>query len=302
MSRYGDSPSRNGNVVHSGGSGRSGSSPSSSSSGSGGSNRGRGRDNRDNRDNSSRGTAVAVAAERETRHTDRQRSRHRNSEEDTKQETLRLQSDSRDSTRRALARLNEASSIAEHNLNLVNSQSEQFNRMEKKLDEASVSAKNADAKVDHLKSLNKWFFLPSFGAGKAARREQEFRRQQESQNFETKQAKKREDHWTARNDRLAKSDERINDYSKAGPRSFNSTPLGLDRDNVELEIDDNLGQISSGLGRLKMMGLQMGEELKNQDDQLKRIDERAGFTQDKISRLNGKVDQIMDKPRSSRRR
>jgi hypothetical protein len=40
--------------------------------------------------------------------------------------------------------------------------------MERKLDETSVNAKNVDAKVDHLKSLNKWFFLPSFGGGKVS--------------------------------------------------------------------------------------------------------------------------------------
>lgn len=207
----------------------------------------------------------------------------------------RIQSESRDSTRRALARLNEASTMAEENLNLVNSQSEQFNRMERKLDEAHVNAKHVDAKVDHLKSLTKLFFLPSFGGKKAAKKEAEFKKQQEAKKFETKQARKTDDHWKSRNERLARNDERIDESGRSGPRNFYSTPEGLDRDDTEQEIDDNLGQISSGLSRLKMMGLQMGEEIQHQDEQLKRIDERAGFTKDKLSKLNGKVDRIARK-------
>jgi synaptosomal-associated protein 29 len=58
--------------------------------------------------------------------------------------------------------------------------------------------------------------------------------------------------------------------SNGGSRSFYSTPEGLERDDLEDEIDGNLGQISSGLSRLKMMGLAMNEEMDSQQDQLKR--------------------------------
>lgn len=186
--------------------------------------------------------------------------------------TKRVKSESRDSTRRALARLNEASLIAEHNLNLVNSQSEQFNYMERKLDETGVNVKSVDAKVDHLKSLSKHFFLPSFGRKKVDKKEEEFKKQQEAKKFDSKHSRK--------TDRL----------NEAGPRKIYSIPQGL-----EGEIDNNLGQISTGLSRLRMIGLQMGEELQHNDEQMKRIDERAGFTRDEISKINSKVDKIARK-------
>lgn len=194
--------------------------------------------------------------------------------------TKRVKSESMDSTRRALARLNEASLIAEHNLNLVNSQSEQFNYMERKLDETGANVKSVDAKVDHLKSLSKHFFLPFFGGKKVDKKEEEFKKQQEAKKFDSKHSRKTDEHWDKRNDRL----------NDAGPRKFYSIPQGLER-----EIDNNLGQISTGLSRLRMIGLQMGEELQHHDEQIKRIDERAGFTRDKISKINSKVDKIARK-------
>lgn len=209
-------------------------------------------------------------------------------------ETKRIQNESVSSSRRALARLNEAQSMGESSLNMLNSQSEQFNRMERKLDEASANAKNVEAKVDHLKSLNKYFFLPSFGGGKAARREEEFKRQQEEQSFQSKTARQRDEHWNSRNERVAKREERFQ-HSNSGGRSFYSTPEGLERDDTENEIDNNLGQISSGLSRLKMMGLAMNEEMDSQQDQLRRINDRTDATKTKVDKLNGKVDQIVDK-------
>lgn len=167
--------------------------------------------------------------------------------------------------------------------------------MEHRLDEASSNANNVDAKVDHLKSLNKAFFLPTFGAKKAARKEEEFRRQQEEKNYgNSKESRQREKQWNGRNERLARNDERIHQAGQ-GQRSFYSTPDGLGRDQDEEEIDSNLGQISSGLSRLKMMGQAMSEELDSHGDQMQRINERTDFTRQKVDKLNGKVDQIVDK-------
>ena len=104
----------------------------------------------------------------------------------------------------------------------------------------------------------------------AQKREEEFRRQQSEQKFNSKSHKEREEQWKKRNDRLAGHGGRSDNYVASGNRNFYSTPEGLDRDATEEEIDNNLGQISSGLGRLKMMGLAMSEELESQDSQLKR--------------------------------
>jgi hypothetical protein len=176
--------------------------------------------------------------------------------------------------------------------------------MERKLDEAYASTKSVDAKVDHLKSLNKHFLLPSFGGKKAARKEEEFRRNQENKEFSSRSAAIRDKEWEVRNERVRGYQSSSASGSNAGSngrgassanRSFYSTPDGLDRDEQEEEIDDNLGQISSGISRLKMMGLAMSTELDSHQDQIKRINTRTEDAQVNVKKLNGKVDSIMDK-------
>lgn len=163
--------------------------------------------------------------------------------------------------------------------------------MERKLDEAAANAKNVDAKVDHLKSLNRFFFLPSFGAKKAARKEEEFKKQQESMVFSSKLAKERDLEWKGRDERIARGDG-IGNVTMATQKTWMTTPEGVERDEVEEEIDANLGHISTGLSRLKMMGAAMSVELDSHQGQIRRIEERTEVTRSRVDRLNGKVDRI----------
>jgi hypothetical protein len=237
--------------------------------------------------------AAAQAAERggPTRWQDDDRY---NDPEFLQQETRKVQQDSLESSRRALRRLNDTQTMAEQSLNTVNSQSEQLNRMEQRLDEAGAAAKAADAKASHLKSLNKFFFLPTFGAGKAKKREEEFKKQQESQEFDNKYAKERDAQWSRRNDRVKQQDFGQEKYQR---RDYYTTPDGLERDDTEKEIDSNISQISSGLSRLKTMGMAMNQELDGHSEQLNRLHSRTEYTRGRVDRLNNKVDKLVDNKR-----
>jgi synaptosomal-associated protein 29 len=206
------------------------------------------------------------------------------------EETRKTQQESVQSSRRALRRLNETQEMAENSLQMVNQQSEQLHRMERRMDEAGAGAKAADAKAKHLKSLNNFFFLPSFGAKKAAKREEELKRQKETQQFDNKYARERDAEWSKRSNRDVSSFE-------APSRQYRTTPDGLERDEHEEEIDSNVSQISSGLSRLKAMGMAMNEELDVHSRQLDRLQQRTEYTRGRVDRLNSKVDQIVDKKR-----
>jgi hypothetical protein len=204
-------------------------------------------------------------------------------------ETKRTQKESVNSTRRALNRLNEAQQVGAENLNMLNHQSEQLHRIEKGLDETTNNAKAVDSSVNYLKSLNKYFFLPAFGEKKAKQKEMEFNKMKEEESYKGKHVKQREKQWAERNDRIARQDQ----YGSAPQRrEYHTTPAGLDRDDDEREIDNNLGEISSGLARLKMMGMAMNDEMDMQSEQMRRINERSDKAHVKVEKLNNKVDYI----------
>ncbi|KAI8927218.1 hypothetical protein BC831DRAFT_453218 [Entophlyctis helioformis] len=246
--------------------------------------------------------------------------------------TKQVQHDSRDSTRRALQRLNAAQETAEYNVNKLNQQSEQLHNIERRLDRTEHQAKVSDAKADYLKAVNRFFMIPAFGAGKAKRKEEELKKQEEADKFSGRSARERESEWDARNRRQddyrsrydahaggsndslnsrydqSRSDDRSRSRSAgpnhhAGGRSGNSydrmytTPHGIDRDDVEEEIDSNLNEISSGLSRLKMMGTAMNEELGFQRGQMSRIADRTDSTRDRVEILNRKVENVSGKRR-----
>ncbi|KAJ3324927.1 hypothetical protein HDV06_005515 [Boothiomyces sp. JEL0866] len=250
---------------------------------------------RDTRSPSQNKWAAAAQAAEKGGETAWQEEDRMNNMEYLQQETRRVQGESVNSTRRALRRLNDAQTVGEQNLVMLNGQSEQFNRMERRLDEANANAKSVDAKVDHLTSLNKWFFLPSFGAKKAAKKEEELRQQKEAEQFKSKFAKERDQEWNSRSERQARQQEQFGRSN--GPRSYYTTPDGLERDAQEEEIDSNLNQISSGLSRLKMMGMAMNDEMDSQDKQLRRLQQSTDNAQTKVNRLNNKMENLKDRRR-----
>jgi hypothetical protein len=208
-------------------------------------------------------------------------------------ETRKTQEETRQSSRRALQRIKETESVAQSNLVILNTQSEQFNEIEKKLDKTTAAAKAQESQVSYLKSLNKYFFLPAFGGNKAERKEAELQKKIEAEDFGNKKhIREREKDWNKRNERLQKGDQL---HGVIPQRNHFTTPDGVEQDDVENEINDNVNNISAGISRLKMMGIAMNDELESQSRQMSRISQRSENASDKISKLNRSVGKMVER-------
>ena len=210
--------------------------------------------------------------------------------DDQLEESIRhQQQESLESTRRALNKLNRTEDVGQKNLAKLASQTEQLSRVEHRLDTAESKMKLSDAKVDHLKSLNKFFFLPSFGGKKVKKREDVLRKDVSEHALREAEHKENE----AR--RLEQIRMAGTSRSSSSRNGMYSTPMGLERDQNEEEIDGNLDMISSGLGRLKMMGEAMNSELRQQDDQLRRLHDRVATTDERVQSTTHKINQVLKK-------
>ncbi|KAI8916780.1 hypothetical protein DFJ77DRAFT_461265 [Powellomyces hirtus] len=205
--------------------------------------------------------------------------------------TKKVQNDSLLSTRRAVSRLHEADNLATQNMQKLSHQSEQLYKSEARLESAQSHVKVSDAKADHLKSLNRFFMLPSFGSKKAKKREANAKRENEERML-------REDEGRAgehdRAVRLGRVEEIQNRDFKSSHSGAYTTPEGIERDDTEQEIDANLDQLSSGLAKLKMMGQVMNTELDAQRGQVNRIMDRSDITNERLNVTTGKVKRMLN--------
>ncbi|KAJ3310419.1 hypothetical protein HDU76_003373 [Blyttiomyces sp. JEL0837] len=229
--------------------------------------------------------------------------------------TRATQNQSVETTRKALAKMTEAEDIASSSMVKLNNQSEQLYNIEHRLNVAHGHAKISEAKASELRSLNRFFMLPTFGA-KAKAKRIETKMQQELIDAEDREAERK----ARMNDVMAMSQDRSGAYdgassssssSRSGygrsnsrgaqpqqpPQSNNtySTPAGLERDELEEEIDSNLDQMSAGLRRLKMMGEVMNQELTNQNQHINRIGDKSAEVTATIDGVNRNVKRVMKK-------
>ncbi|KAJ3095580.1 hypothetical protein HDU97_006783, partial [Phlyctochytrium planicorne] len=225
--------------------------------------------------------------------------------------TKKTQMDSLESTRRALAKMEQSESVASSSLNKLNSQSEQLYSIESKLETAEHKAKISEAKTAELKSLNRFFMIPAFGRKKAQKMEERYKQEEEEAAAREAERKGRVqevldsngnygyhskfDDDGRRKDGKGRRDDRDQPGDHWNHGKSYTTPEGLERDEVEEEIDQNLDQISSGLARLKMMGRTMNSELDHQSTHINRITDRTDSVRDRVDRVNDKVSKITRK-------
>ncbi|KAJ3238833.1 Protein transport protein S9 plasma membrane t-SNARE [Chytriomyces hyalinus] len=223
--------------------------------------------------------------------------------------TRATQNESRDTTRRALQKMYDAEEIGQKSLTQLNQQSEQLHRIEHRLDAADSHAKISEAKAGELKALNRWFFLPTFGASKkAAALEDKHKKEMaeaEARNESRKEsARNGGGYYSGRQGSSSESDlsrgGRASDGRGArggsdsgnarggyggGGKSY-STPDGLERDDLEEEIDNNLDEMSAGLARLRMMGQTMGAEIESQTSHIRQISDRTDQVRDRVDKVH----------------
>ncbi|KAI8995902.1 hypothetical protein BC832DRAFT_535737 [Gaertneriomyces semiglobifer] len=204
--------------------------------------------------------------------------------------TKKVQNDSLLSTRRALSRLNESDALARSNLERLNLQSEQLSRVNSRLESADEHINVSDAKADHLTSLNRWFFLPSFGGKKVRNKEEAALKDNEQR--KTRDSTREEEE---RNERNARFQDIQSRKFESSSRGMYTTPDGIERDTTEEEIDNNLDLMSAGIARLKLMSQTMNSELGAQNTRIHSITDRSMRSKERIDRTNTKVTRIAGK-------
>lgn len=209
--------------------------------------------------------------------------------------------DSLTTSQRALEKVNHAQLVAQNNLEKLALQSEQLTRIDKRLEDTDQHVKISDAKTDRLKALNRFFMIPAIGSKKAKKREEKLTKEFDEKKNRHMQEGLREQERLERARMMNQSAHGSHSTPQLNSRGSSihgsqshlySTPAGLERDEVEVNIDSNLNQISAGLSRLKMMGQSMNEELGTQHQQMRRIQDRTDSSRDGITRVNRKMDHI----------
>ncbi|KAJ3053934.1 hypothetical protein HDU99_007876 [Rhizoclosmatium hyalinum] len=162
---------------------------------------------------------------------------------------------------------------------------EQLNRIAHKLGTADSHAQIADAKANQLKSTNRFFMLPtSFADKKAASVEAQQNERMEAQG--EAEAKRR----------VAASTNNGASYislsNTTTSSSYYTTPDGLERDEVEEEIDSSLGQMAAGLGRMKQMANAMSTELDSQNESIKQTKGKVDEVKNRVEVTNAKIKKI----------
>ncbi|KAJ3023273.1 Protein transport protein S9 plasma membrane t-SNARE [Thoreauomyces humboldtii] len=204
--------------------------------------------------------------------------------------TKKVQNDSLMSSRRAVERLHATDAVATDNMAKLSYQSEQLYKAEGRLESAQTHVKVSDAKADHLKSLNRFFMLPSFGSKKAKKREAIAKKESEERAFREDERKLGEHDRAVRLGRI--EDIQTRNFALQQGTTY-STPQFIERDDTEREIDDNLDQLSSGLAKLKMMGQVMNTELDAQRGQVNRIMDRSDITAERLNVTTNKVNRML---------
>ena len=69
----------------------------------------------------------------------------------------------------------------------------------------------------------------------------------------------------------------------------------LTNDTRETEIEDNLGQVSTMIGHLRNMAVDMSGEIGSQNDQLDRLNRKGESNQGRIVEANKKADKLLVK-------
>lgn len=213
--------------------------------------------------------------------------------------TKKVQDDSVNTTRQALSKLREAEDSASAGLTRLNQQSEQLYKVENKLNEAEGHAKMSEAKVKELKGLNRFFMLPTFGASKRTKAVEE-RTKREMAEAEAAEHERRanieqvlEGGRGSFGSQGNISNGRSVGYDSSSSLKSYSTPDGLFRDEKEVEIDNNLDELSAGLARLKTMGLTMNQEIETQNSHIRRIGDKSEDVRARVDKSNRDVQRMV---------
>ncbi|CAL1695905.1 unnamed protein product [Somion occarium] len=212
------------------------------------------------------------------------------------------------STRNALRLAREAEETARGTLGRLGDQSEKLANTERHLDVSKGHSQRAEDKADELKQLNRSIFRPVITFNKDAKRAAQEAKIQQRYEDEREEREKAMLDIRETQERVGRAVTygRRDDDEGIGGRYKTEAQLNARKDQrkrfqfdatasddeLEDELDDNLGEISDMTKRLKAIGTSMGQELDKQNERIGRITEKTDSLDNRIFRNTKKLERI----------
>lgn len=191
---------------------------------------------------------------------------------DTQQRSL-------DSTKRSLALIEDSHDVAIKTAEELQYQGEQLNRIEKNLDVIHDDMAVANRRISSMKSV--WNSMANYFKAPP------------------KKTASLNSHLEPEvSDILASSSVQASNRSRPTGQNYPqvnqmSSSASTSHDPFERELNDNLNQISRGLGRLKEDALVLGQEVDRQNEQLPRITMKADSADIKVTKARKEVQKLL---------
>ncbi|KAJ6627445.1 hypothetical protein B0H10DRAFT_386973 [Mycena sp. CBHHK59/15] len=214
-----------------------------------------------------------------------------------KQKTRFMKQESVNSTRNGLRVAREAVETGESTLKRLGEQSERLANTERHLDVAKGHSVRADDKTEELRKLNRSIFIPAVTFNKDTKRaakEAKVQRRYEDERAEREKAlmdiRETQDRLGRAqaygSERMADAEgisgsSRVRAAAQAERGRFQFEANASD-DDMENELDRNLGEIEGLVKNMRSVGLAMGGELDRQNERISVLDEKTG-------RLDGRL-------------
>lgn len=180
--------------------------------------------------------------------------------------------ESLESTRRMLAMCDESKEAGIRTLVGLDEQGEQLDKIEDDMDKINVDMREAERNLTGMEAC-----CGIFPCGKS----REFKEDAGT--------------WKSNEDGKVISGQParvVDDRNGAGPMS-SAYIAKITKDAREDEMEDNMGQVSTMIGNLRNMAIDMGSEIGNQNNQLERINQKATSNDTRISAANQRATKLL---------
>jgi len=183
--------------------------------------------------------------------------------------------ESLESTRRMLALCEESQDVGANTLVALNHQGEQLDRIEEGMDQINADMKEAESNLAGMEKCCGICVLPC-----------------------NKNASFKEDEGTWKRNEDGKvvnnQPQRVMDPAMAnGIVPAAGYIAKITKDARESEMENNMGEVSTMIGNLRNMAIDMGSEIENQNNQLDRINAKGESNENRISIANQRAGQLL---------
>ncbi|XP_044599482.1 synaptosomal-associated protein 25kDa isoform X1 [Cotesia typhae] len=196
----------------------------------------------------------------------------------TELQELQLKADqttdeSLESTRRMLALCEESEDVGANTLMMLDHQGEQLDRIEEGMDQINADMREAEKNLTGMEKCCGICVLP---CNKGA------------------SFKEDEGTWKGNDDGKVVNNQPqrvMDDRNGLGPQG--GYIAKINNDARENEMEDNMGQVSTMIGNLRNMAIDMGSELENQNRQIDRINRKGESNETRIQVANERAHQLL---------